>query len=555
MTHSTVSSSASPFRSFWARTLRTLPRVLLASALLSAGCQPAKAPESNPPPAATGPLPAPVQSDEAPSEAVEYVTLPPAEREAPPPASPSPPWSFPKIDDHTLPNGLAVKLVPRTTLPLVEITLVVRSGQDSDGKRPGLALLAGEMLKVGGTDKWASRELLDRVESLGSSLSVITSRDATTVTMAVTSDRFDEAMDLIGLVVTKPRFLDAEFRKLKQREIDRVRSHARTNAAWAASMVLFRELYRQEDGAAHPYSYYDATPDQLESLKLWEIKQWHSKYFSPRNAALVVGGDVTAEQVQSAAGRALGKWRGAKVTPPKVDAPKLEPKRAIFLVDRPKSSQAEVRLATFGVEHSSPEYPLLKVANQVLGGGVAGRLFLDVREERSLAYSTYSQVERVRQGPQPVILSAGTQTAKVGLTLQALLEHATKMAEAGPTVAESQAASSYLSDLFLLRMESVGSLTSMVSALAIYSLSNDYYDEYRQAVSTADPAAVTQTAGTVFGSPGSIVVVAGDAERLATPLSHFGDVTIIDPGKGFSTVKTVPQDPNAKIELDRLEGT
>jgi predicted Zn-dependent peptidase len=179
---------------------------------------------------------------------------------------------------------------------LVEITLVVRSGQASDGKRPGLALLAGEMLKVGGTGEWASRELLDRVESLGSSLEVITSRDATTISMAVTSDRFDEAMDLVGLVTTKPRFQHTEFLKLKRREMDRVSSHARTNASWAASMVLFRELYRENGDEVHPYSRYDATADELDKIKLWEVTQWHKRHFSPRNAVLVIGGDVTAER-------------------------------------------------------------------------------------------------------------------------------------------------------------------------------------------------------------------------------------------------------------------
>jgi predicted Zn-dependent peptidase len=243
------------------------------------------------------------------------------------------------------------------------------------------------------------------------------------------------------------------------------------------------------------------------------------------------------------------------VKPEKMEAPPTGSERRIFLVDRPKSSQAELRLALFGVEHSSPEYPKLKVANQVLGGGVAGRLFLDVREKRSLAYSTYSRVERVEHGPQPVILSAGTQTAKAGLTLQALLEHAQMMAETGPTEEEARAASRYLSDLFLLRMESVGSLTSMVSGLAIYGLPNEYYDEYRKALASAEPSAVSATAKAVFGASGELIVVAGDAERLATPLSHFGEVVVIDPNKGFKTVKTVPHDPAAKIELDRLEGT
>lgn len=484
----------------------------------------------------------------------EYGTLPPEQREAPPPPAPSPSWSFPQIVDTRLSNGLELKSVERNTLPLVQITLLVRSGQATDGPKPGQAVLAGEMLKVGGSGTYSSQTLLDKVESLGSSLDVLTSRDSTAISLSVTSDRFDEALDLLGLVVQKPQFNQTEFNKLKRREMDRVSSAAKTSAAWAANMVLYRELYRTPAGN-HPYAAYDATSAQIEKLGLWEIKNWYQQHVSPKNASLVVAGDIGAEQLEASAKRVFGSWRGAVVQPLEVPTPKLQDGMKVFLVDRPKSSQAEVNLALFGPAYSSDEYPTLKVANQILGGGVAGRLFGDVREKRSLAYSTYSTVERMARGPLPVVLRAGTQTAKAGLTLQALLEHATSMVDNAPGPDETTIASRYLSDLFLLRMESVGSLGSMVSNLAEYRLPNDYYDQYRQAVMNTNAAVVASVSKQYFGGCCMIAVVAGDAERLQGPLSRFADVVVIDPNEGFQQVRSVPRDPSAKLELERIEGT
>lgn len=487
------------------------------------------------------------------SEDALYETAPPEQREQPPAAGPAPDWAFPSIVDSTLPNGLAVNLVTRSSLPLVDIRLLVRSGQASDGEKPGTAVLAGEMLKAGGTGRWSSRELLERVEALGSSLEIITGRDTTSISMSVTSNQFEEALGLLASVVLQPRFDVAEFNKLKRREMDRVESAGRSDAGWAANMVLFQELYSAQ--TPHPYSDFDATAKEIEKRSLWEAKRWYQQHFVPKNAALIVAGDIDQATLSKAASTHLGKWRGG--APPRLEFPELAPREGlqVYLVDRPKSPQAEVVLATLGPERDADDYAALKVANQVLGGGVSGRLFLDVREKRSLAYSTYSSVEEVAHGPMPLLLRAGTQTAKAGLALQALLEHSQMIAQQPAAQAEVETATLYLSDVFLLRTETVGALTYMTGSLWLHGLPDDYYDRYRDRVRATDASAMRSAASRYYGGETRLAVVAGDAERLAEPLSHFGEVVVIDPDKGFERRTVIPHNPEAPVELPRVDGT
>ena len=446
-----------------------------------------------------------------------------------------------------------MKLVSRSTIPLVDLQVVLRSGQATDNGKPGVAVIAGEMLKVGGTGKWTSRELLERVEALGSHLEIVTQRDATTVSLSVTANQFDEAMKLLSSVVLEPAFNVAEFNKLKRREMDRVESAARSDAGWATNMVLYQKLF----GASgqHPYASYDATAAQIDKITLADAKKWYSQHFVPPNAALVVAGAVPPEVLSKSAATHFGKWRGVAPKPLAVPEVELDQGLRIYLVDRPKSPQAEVVLASLGPARKSDTYPIIKVANQVLGGGVAGRLFQDVREQRSLAYSTYSSVDEVVNGPEPLLLRAGTQTAKAGLTLQALLEHAQKIGATPLTASELESARRYLTDVFLLRTETVGALGQMAGSLWLHGLPNDYFETYRDLVRKTDVAQV-QTAATRYFTPNrSIAVVAGDAARLAEPLSHFGEVVVIDADKGFVQRKVVPQNPDAPIELERLDGT
>jgi zinc protease len=511
-------------------------------------------------PAATTSMPpeTPIAVAASPQAAAEneddlYATAPPEQREPPPAAGPSPEWRFPNIVDQTLPNGLTVKLVPRSTLPLVELAVLIRAGQASDGPKPGVAVLAGEMLKVGGTGQLTSKELLERVEALGSSLEITTTRDTTRISLAVTANQLDEALKLLSSVVLTPQFNPTEFTKLKRREMDRVESAARSDADWATNMVLYKQLFGASGN--HPYSHYDATTQDVDKITLTEARKWYSQYVVPQNAALIVAGDVSPEVLSKAAQQYFGKWRG--VAPKPLAFPELKTLNGlqIYLVDRPKSPQAELVLASLGPERKSQHFAPLKVANQILGGGVAGRLFLDVREQRSLAYSTYSSVDEVMVGPEPLLLRAGTQTAKAGLTLQALIEHAAKIGAEPVSDGELQTARRFITDVFLLRTETVNALNYMAGSLWVHGLPNDYFDAYRTQVRATVAPELQSVANQYFAPTRSIAVVTGDAERLASPLSHFGEVIIVDPDKNFEQRAVVPHNPSAPVELDRVDGT
>lgn len=480
-------------------------------------------------------------------------TAPVGERESPPPDGITPDWTFPKVNHSTLGNGLELRVVERHRLPLIELRLVVLSGQATDGAKSGVAMLAGEMLKVGGTGQQTSRQLLDRVESLGSSLQVVTSRDATTISLAVTKQHLQTAIGILSELVQKPRFLPDEYRKLKRREMDRTETAAHSDPGWAASMVLYRELF-ELPSSVHPYAAYDATSKEIEQVMLPDCKAWYTQHVTPQNAFLVVAGDVTPSEVGPLAAEAFGKWHGNKPAPPTFFKPVPPEKLELYLVDRPGSTQAEIFVGALGPERQSSEWAPINVANQVLGGGVAGRLFLDVREQRSLAYRSFSFVDQVARGPSPVVLRAGTQTAKAGLALQALLEHVKKIGSGAPTADEQRIATRFLSDVFLLKLETVGQLAQMTADLGVLGLSDDYYDGYRKEVAQMTAARVQQSSAKVFDAGHVVVVVSGDAQILSKPLSHFATVNVIDAKKGFATSRTVAQDAAAPIELERQQG-
>jgi predicted Zn-dependent peptidase len=465
----------------------------------------------------------------------------------PPPAGIAADKPFPAINHSKLDNGLELRVVTRKNYPIIELRLVLFSGVASDGAEPGVASIAGELLKAGGAGQWNAADLAERAESLGASLNVSTERDSTRISIAVTTADLDAALDLLGAVAQKPRFAPVEFDKLKQRELERVRNAAKASAGWAGSMILYRELF-DSPTAVHPYSHYDAKPSELDKLTLASCKRWYQTNVTPKNATLVIAGDVDPGAAEAATKRVFSGWKGEKPNGQVFNAPVAPDQRIVWLVDRPHAAQSQVYVAGLGPERASPVWPALAATNQILGGGVAGRLFLDVREKRSLAYGTSSSVEEPAHSPVPIVLSAGTQTAKTGLALQALLDNLDKISSAPPTDAEVGMASRYLSDSFLFRTETLAAVADLTVKLAVLGLPDDYFDDYRHAVRKLDNGAVYDAASRYFKFKNPIMVVAGDAARIALPLSHFAKVVVIDPQHDFQPGKELPMDVNQSLE-------
>lgn len=487
-----------------------------------------------------GAPPAPVPPP-APPSATSVAPAPEAKRLQPPAAGIAPSAPFPSIQRRELENGLGLRVVERRVHPIVELRLVVRTGTAGDGEKPGLALVAGELLKAGGAGGMSPQKLVQRAEALGADLVVSTDRDSTRISLSVTSGDLDAALEILAAVALRPAFAPVEFGKLRAREIERVKSSARGSASWAGLMVLYRELFDVPAGV-HPYSRYDAMPPELEKLTLQDCRGWHKANFVPSNANLVVVGDVTPEAVEAGAKKWFGAWKGEAAPAVSFSQPLGPKQREVFVVDRPGSAQSQVYVGLLGSARSNPDFPALASANQILGGGVSSRLFLDVREKRSLAYSTGSGVSDPAHGPGTAVLSAGTQTAKAPDTVAALLENLQAIGEQSPRQEELDSAQRFLVDGFVFRLETVGSVADLVSQLYVLGLDDDYYDEYRSAIRALTLPAVSAVA-TRYYQKTPVIVVAGDGATLGPALAKFGPVAVLDPEQAFSLKKSYPKKP------------
>jgi zinc protease len=445
----------------------------------------------------------------------------PARQEPPEPAEPKD-LSLPPIQVRDLDNGLQVNTIVAGQLPVVYATLVVRSGGESDpAKLPGLASLVAHMLKEGTTER-TSAQIAEEIEFLGADLWTSSDEENTYVGVRSLAEHFDVVMAILAEVAGKPAFSQKEIDKLKRREIDRL-ALAEREPDYIARRTFYRALYGN-----HPYGTVDTTPQAVQRVRRQDLVRWHREHFVGKNSFLIVAGDVEPEQVVNTAARTLGSFSPGKRAVPTYDEPPQTTDRKILIVDRPGSVQSVIYIGNLAIRRANREWIPLIVANQVLGGSAASRLFMDLRENRSLTYGAYSAiVERAEIGP--FVAYASVRTEVTTEAVGAFFEHLERINQQPVAPEELANAKRYLSDSFPLKVDTPGKLAELVMELRTYGLPDDYWDHYRNWIRKTGASEAHDVARNYIRPNDALLVVVGQAADFAQTLQQFGPVTVISP--------------------------
>ncbi len=455
---------------------------------------------------------------------------PPERHREPAPASGTPrDVHLPAIARSTLRNGLEIDTVHVGTLPVAYVRLTIRSGLAADpANLPGLSVLVAKMLKEG-TRTRTSAQIAEQMEYLGADFDVFQDASSVTIQARGLSDQLETMLGLVGDMAMNPRFDQAEFDRLKRRELDRL-----TLQYGDPAQLARREFYRALYGAAHPYGHVDATADSITRATRTDLVNWHRDHFVPNNAILVVAGNVDPTAVQTAAEHVLGRWRQRDVTPPVFPDVPARTARDVVVVHRPGSAQSMFNIGNLAIRRADPDFIALEVTNEVLGGSPRSRLFMDLREQRSLTYGVYSSLDDlVQPGPYRVRGSVGPDPAhpevdRTGLAMEAFMEHLHRITSEAPSQSELDESERYLSDSFPLTIDTAGRIAWMVGYLRIFGLPDDYWDGYRSQIRAITPDQALASARAHITPDTALVLVVGDAERVVDPLRHWGAVTVID---------------------------
>jgi zinc protease len=400
---------------------------------------------------------------------------------------------------EVLPNGVVLLVAERPVIPIVVVQLYLRAGSVYDPPDAGgLANLTADML-TRGTAKRTGPELDRAIEFVGGSLEGEAGRDGATVSLSVLKKDLRMGLDLLAEVLLTPAFPEAELKRRSEEiaaAIQRSEQEPETVAARAMALLLY---------PGHPYSRPVAgTVESVKRMARDQIVGFHRDNYRPDAAIIAVVGDVTRDEVRRELLASLGTWAAPATPRPVIPPAPASPPVESHVIHR-DLTQATVSLARPGIKQDHPDYFPLVVANYILGGGSASRLYTKVREERGLVYSVYSSLGPGRYGAS-YFVGLQTRLDAVDEAVRVVRDEMARMSREAVTQRELDLAKSYLIGSYPLRTDTSGKMAGLLVAVEDNQLGLDWPDRFKAGVSRVTAADVRRVAG-VYMDPATFSTI------------------------------------------------
>ncbi|MBN2361405.1 MAG: insulinase family protein [Deltaproteobacteria bacterium] len=382
----------------------------------------------------------------------------------------------------TLSSGARAIVVPDRTVPVVAYRVVWLAGQRVEtAADAGLGTLTARLLTKGTTGRGAL-EIAHAVDAMAASLDGFSGRNTIGFYGDFLSRFADQGWDLVVDCARQPAFRDDDLARERHQMHEQIRARE-DDLSGLAFRLFSRGLYRR-----HPYRLDPlGTHRSVDAIERAALQAYHARYCGPDRAVVVLAGDLDVDRALEMASAGFGAAPAAPTAA--VPAPEREPQLAARRVARLVRDRAQAHLVvgTLGTTFDGADRYALEVLSNVLSGQ-SGRLFVELRERRSLAYAVSAlSVEGVEPGYFAVYL--GTSPEKVEAALAGIAEQLALVEREPPGAAEIDRAKRYLVGTHEIGLQRVGARASSMAFNEIYDVGYEAHLDYAariEAVSVDD---------------------------------------------------------------------
>jgi zinc protease len=387
------------------------------------------------------------------------------------------------------PGGIEAWLVQEDTVPLIAMSFAFAGGAAQDPKdRPGVANLLSGLLDEGAgeLDSQAFQAALDEFSI---ELSFDADRDNFSGSLATLVENRDEAVRLLRLALTEPRFDPEPVERIRAQIVAGIRSDERDPDSVAVE-ALIKAAFPD-----HPYGRpREGTIETVAAITADDLRTFHGKNIARDNLKITVVGAIDA----AALATTLDEIFGPLPVKANLDLVRdVEPVTSGRIDIAMNIPQTVLDFAGRGMTRSDPDFIPASVAAFILGSGTSSRLYDEIREKRGLVYSIGLGLRAYdRSG----LIVGGTQTrADQADNVISLIEaEIARFASEGPTEDELAKAKSYLIGSYPLRFTTSMQIANQLLAIQLDDLGIDYIDRRNDLIAAVTIEDVRKAAKRLF---------------------------------------------------------
>jgi predicted Zn-dependent peptidase len=287
-----------------------------------------------------------------------------------------------------LPNGLIVLTEQMDHLRSVAMGVWTKSGSRCEAAEVnGISHFVEHML-FKGTKSRSAQRIAREMDSIGGNLDAFTSKETICFNVKSLSDHVPIALDVLADMVLNPTFAAPDIERERGVILEEIKIDEDNPD------VLVHELFTQSFWKGHPLGKpILGTTETVARLSQQELFGYHGDRFHGGNLVFSAAGSLDHDRFVEAVAEKFSALASGPA-PSELSAP--EPSARIILRNKKALEQVQICLGVPAPPITDESRYATSILNTVLGGGMSSRLFQNIREERGLAYSVYSDMSPYR---------------------------------------------------------------------------------------------------------------------------------------------------------------
>lgn len=420
---------------------------------------------------------------------------------------------------QNLPNGQTLIIQEVHNNPIVTIDTWVRTGSINETENNSGVAHFLEHLFFKGTKKHPAGEFDKLLESKGAIINAATSKDFTHYYITIPSEHFEQALELHADMLMDPQIPRKELEKERKVVLEEISKDINTPA---------KKVYNNLNDmmySHHPYKRkVIGSADVISTIRREEILKFFNEYYMPSNMTTVIVGDIkTADVIEKISTAFNLKYKKPLKKHFKKEFPLFTQRRKIEYLD----TQAGYMMLGFrGVDINNNNTFALDILAEVLGGNKTSRLYKNIKEQKSLAYSISASNGSYRDDGIFYINSNFTPT-NVNKLEKAIFEEITQIQKYGITEEELNTAKKTIEQNTYYARESTSNISSELGYIYTLTGSTDLYENYIDNIKKVSIKDVQQAAQKYLGIKKAAISIAlpQRMENIETKaeIKHFAE--------------------------------
>ena len=421
-----------------------------------------------------------------------------------PESGPAPEIFFGKPQTFILDNGLTVMVVENNKLPRASASLSFDNPLIFEGEIAGVSSILAEMIG-NGTQSISKEDFIEEVDFMGASLNITGSG-----AFAGSLKRyFPRVLELMSQAVLEPLFTQEEFDNQKNLIKESLKTSEK-DVSTAANRVQNFITY----GANHPNGEF-VSQASLDKASFNDAVDFYNNFSSPNNAYLVILGDIEFEEIKSKVTDLFSSWESKEVITNSFPEPKNPDETEVIFVDMPNGVQSVVTVInTIDFNKKEADYFPALVATRILGGGGAGRLFNNLREDKGWTYGSYSSISESYKTKGLILAQAQVKNEVTDSAAVELLIELDKMRNKLVTDEELMSTKAKYTGNFVMSLENPATIAGFARNIITQDLPENYYNSFLENINNVTKQDVQNAAQKYFSPNKTRVFITGKGSEI-----------------------------------------